>query len=609
MTEQNTTPAWYKDMTDRYMAGLAHGFILHFNIRDYAVSGVTIPTFLSSRLASRTVVFYNRASGFSFPLTRKAKGETASSDEATFKAMVGIEKQAVPAAGNSSFGALAAITGQPQQGELPINPAQALPLIDKVLHAGPIKNTAGDGEWKPKLTIIITDAEMLIPSADPAMMSPSDRDSLILLRSWAQDMNLADHMVILMTDMIEDLSPAIRAASSKYEQILVPLPDHPERLAIIDEMLNDSSPDSPRSSIVELDLTADAYARLSAGLNLMQVEDTFLRGAYSGRLVPAVVKSRKDDVLRAEFSEVLNVSEPNTTFADIGGMEIPKKFVFDYVGRPLLGHIPSNRAPKGVLLPGPPGTGKTILVKALGGELGLPVLEFDLSKAKGKYVGESEKKLAKLFRAAKMLANPGIVFIDEIDQAFGRSSGGDGGVGASMFKMFLEWMSDPSLLGQIVVFAATNRPDLIDPALMRPGRFDIVMPILSPTPTERYSILKVLAGKYDLPDFPSAQEMTEIIARTDYWTGAELYSLTKKAVAIIDEGRAESSLDALLLASTLVRANTKDIAYFERLALQSVNDLDLLPTMYRDKIADVEMASQFDDEEVKPRRRGFRSAE
>ena len=184
----------------------------------------------------------------------------------------------------------------------------------------------------------------------------------------------------------------------------------------------------------------------------------------------------------------------------------------------------------GVLMTGPAGTGKSAVAQAVAKESGVNAVSLNLARILGQYVGNSERNLEKALRAIKSLA-PTIVFIDEIDQSVSRGGSGDSGVSSRIFKRLLEFMSDTGNRGQVVFLAATNRPDLMDAALRRPGRFDKKIPFLIPDAEERLAIFQVMAAKYEMAGKPSAAA----IDSTEGWTGAEIEAAVVKAAELIDD--------------------------------------------------------------------------
>lgn len=236
----------------------------------------------------------------------------------------------------------------------------------------------------------------------------------------------------------------------------------------------------------------------------------------------------------------------------------------------------------GILMTGAAGTGKTVVARAVAKECGISAVRLQIGgKIASMWQGQGERNLAKAIQAIKGFS-PCIVFIDEIDQTVKRDTGAGGSQqDARIFEMLMEFMSDTDLRGRVVVLAATNRPDLMDAALLRPGRFDKKIAFPIPGPTERREILRVALWRYcGDAETPITDE---VIQRTDGWTGAELEALAVKTYELMEDERWGLTV-ALQAASERLSPSTADIAFMTDLALKACNDLDLLPFEYRDRL-------------------------
>lgn len=245
------------------------------------------------------------------------------------------------------------------------------------------------------------------------------------------------------------------------------------------------------------------------------------------------------------------------TFEDVAGMEDAKqelREVVDYLKDPKkFGRI-GGKVPKGVLLVGPPGTGKTLLSRAVAGEAGVPFFSISASQFIEMFVGVGAGRVRDLFAGARKMA-PSIIFIDELD-AVGRSRGAGFGGGhderEQTLNQLLSEMDGFEPHEEVIVMAATNRPDVLDPALLRPGRFDRRVVIERPDWRDRENILKVHVRKIPLaPDVDLG-----VIARgTPGMTGADLESLVNEAAILaaredavaVDMGHMELAKDKILM--------------------------------------------------------------
>jgi transitional endoplasmic reticulum ATPase len=183
--------------------------------------------------------------------------------------------------------------------------------------------------------------------------------------------------------------------------------------------------------------------------------------------------------------------------------------------------------PKGILLFGPPGTGKTMLAKAVATEAEANFINVKGPEFLSKWVGESEKAVRETFRKARQAA-PCIIFMDEIDSiAPIRGTGSDSHVTERVISQLLTEMDGLESLNNVVVIAATNRPDMIDPALLRPGRFDKMVSVGVPDLATRKAILGVHTKRKPMDDDVDLNEMAE---KTDGYTGADLAAIVNDAV-------------------------------------------------------------------------------
>jgi transitional endoplasmic reticulum ATPase len=245
-------------------------------------------------------------------------------------------------------------------------------------------------------------------------------------------------------------------------------------------------------------------------------------------------KEVQPSMLREVYVEV-----PTVHWEDIGGLEEVKRLLREAVELPLkdpgLFEQMGIRPPKGVLLYGPPGTGKTLLAKAVATESQANFISVRGPELLSKWVGESEKGVREIFRKARESA-PCIIFFDEIDSIAPHRGlrGGDSGVTERVVNQILTEIDGIIVLKDVVTIAATNRPDLLDQALLRPGRFDRIIYVPPPDREARLQIFKVHTRKMPLS---SEVNLEELAAKTEGYTGADIEALCREAAMIaIREG-------------------------------------------------------------------------
>ncbi|NJE47447.1 AAA family ATPase [Thermococcus sp. GR7] len=248
-------------------------------------------------------------------------------------------------------------------------------------------------------------------------------------------------------------------------------------------------------------------------------------------------------VTKRDFYEALKMVEPsalrevllevpNVRWDDIGGLEDVKQELKEAVEWPLkypeaflgLGITP----PKGILLYGPPGTGKTLLAKAVATESEANFIAIRGPEVLSKWVGESEKNIREIFRKARQAA-PTVIFIDEIDAIAPRRGTDVNRVTDRLINQLLTEMDGIAENSGVVVIAATNRPDIIDPALLRPGRFDRLILVPAPDEKARLEIFKVHTRNVPLAEDISLEELAR---RTEGYTGADIAAVVREAAML-----------------------------------------------------------------------------
>jgi cell division protease FtsH len=271
------------------------------------------------------------------------------------------------------------------------------------------------------------------------------------------------------------------------------------------------------------------------------------KGSGGGAIGEVTNFGRVDDGARTGGSQI--------TFADVGGADeavIELAEVRDYLREPAKYKALGAAPPKGVLLFGPPGTGKTLLAKAVAGEAGVPFFSVAGAEFVESLVGVGAARIRDLFRRVNAVA-PAIVFIDELDAA-GRKRGSGGGGGGSdereqTLNQLLVEMDGFDVTTGVVVIAATNRPDILDPALMRPGRFDRHITVERPDAEGRERILRIHASKKPLAD---GVDLARLAGRCAGFTGADLASVVNEA-ALLTIRRKGTVIGAAELDEAVVR--------------------------------------------------------
>ena len=469
-------PDWLKEkVIARYNSGVSHIFLLHFNINDYfpvqdRFAGLM--ELLNELCAQRDIVCtYQYPSGFAF-----AKPEM----EARFRRMAGINTR----------------------DHLPAGSHQSFQLVDRLLKS--------DASLPRQFALIVPFAETVFPSGPN--LSPEEKANTITMLRWANDHSITDKkpIIFLITSNIKDLSNQLLSSSQGIEQIQVPKPEYADRKLYIDFLV-------AHNPAIKLEVTTDEFAHHTQGLSLNQIEDIVLRALSEGTSISTEsVMTRKVEILEQEYGQVLEIIRPRYGLDAVGGLNYAVKELQEIAEIMKKGLV--SAAPMGVILMGPPGTGKSYLAECFARECGLLCVRF--KPLREMYVGQSERNQERAFSAIRALA-PVVVMVDESDQQQSSrdSSSGDSGVTERMRAQAYEFWGDQSLRGKVLRIDLTNRVDLIDSAMRRSGRTDIKIPILMPDLEARKQIFQVLMKKHrfrtDLIDFVSYAEKTEGFSGSD----------------------------------------------------------------------------------------------
>jgi transitional endoplasmic reticulum ATPase len=363
-------------------------------------------------------------------------------------------------------------------------------------------------------------------------------------------------IIIAATNRPNALDPALRRPGRFDREIEIRVPDKFGRLEILQvhsrNMPFDSSVDQSRiASVTHGFVGADleylckeaAMKCLRRVLPEINLEETMLPAETLDRLVitQSDFEQAIKDVMPSAMREVF-LETPDVKWDDIGGLDDVKRELQEAVEWPLkypnlyskIGHA----VPKGILLHGPSGTGKTLLAKAVATESDANFISIKGPELLSMWVGESERGMREIFRRARQ-ASPCVIFFDEIDsiapsRGGGMEGHGGGGSGSAMsnrmVSQLLTEMDGISELHGVVVLAATNRPDMVDPALLRPGRFDRIIMTPNPDNQTRNKIIQIHSE--DKPLGPDVN-FHRIADMTDGFSGADTSAVANTAVSLV----------------------------------------------------------------------------
>jgi AAA+ superfamily predicted ATPase len=517
-------PGWLRTgLLDRYHSGASHLFLLEGNVRDVHAFGDGyhgLAEGLRKLAAARPVVVsYDVSSGLSFPDAAREKA---------FRKALGLKA-----------------------GPLPTDATRALVLLDALVsgHRCPPSSVA----------VIVEYAHAVAPAEG------GDRQNATTLARWASDPAVAARrpLVALVTPSAGDVSAEIHSGAAGADVVTVPRPALEDRVAFAEELRR-------RWPEIAWELTPAVLGAETGGLALVQIEDMAqrARGARAP-LSRASILDRKIDLLRQEYGDVLEILQPRNDLSAVGGLDhavAELREIADIMRRGL-----HAAAPLGIILMGPPGTGKSYLAECFAKECGMLCVKF--RPLRGMYVGQSERNQEKAFAAIRALA-PVVVIVDESDQAEGGSrdqGSGDSGVTERMRAGAFNFWADNALRGKVLRIDSTNRVDLIDSAMRRSGRTDVKIPILMPDETARRQIFEVLVRKHKLAS--AVKDFGPYAARTEGYTGSDIelalttayrFALKEGAPAVAD-AHLQAALDDLL-------PTARDQAAIDRMTLLALDE-------------------------------------
>ncbi|MEU8049629.1 MULTISPECIES: AAA family ATPase [Micromonospora] len=394
----------------------------------------------------------------------------------------------------------------------------------------------GDGP----AVLLVTDVEALAPADDAGPVAT-------VFRQVLAETVRAGVAVVCTTSRPEAVDPGLRAPDLLSLRITVPLPDQ----ALRREQLTVLTRQVPLAEDVRLDEVAGRTPGFVAADLAALVREAGVRAALRQKTADAPT------VAMADFAAALEVVRPTTmagstleladvTLDDVGDMVEVKQTLTESVLWPLT--YPDTFArlgvqpPRGVLLYGPPGCGKTYLVTALAGSGRANVLSVKGAELLSKWVGESERAVRELFRRAREAA-PTLVFLDEVDAlAPVRGQASDGGTTDRVVAALLTELDGVESLRNVVVVGATNRPDLVDPALLRPGRLERLVYVPPPDGDARAEILRAAARNVPFAD---DVDLAALGAGLDGFSAADCAALVREAaLAAMRESLTASTVTA-----------------------------------------------------------------
>ncbi|HXP48724.1 MAG TPA: CDC48 family AAA ATPase, partial [Bacteroidia bacterium] len=411
-----------------------------------------------------------------------------------------------------------------------------------------LRNVFEQAEKNAPSIIFIDEIDSIAPKREEVTGEVEKRIVSQLLSAMDGMSSRGKVVVIGATNRINAIDPALRRPGRFDREIEIGVPDKIGRL----EILQIHTRGMPVANDVNLEKLADiSHGFVGADLQALSKEaamralrrilpeidlssesipgDTLKKIIVTMQDFTDVIKETEPSALREVFVEV-----PDVSWEDIGGLSSIKQELQEAVEWPLKYQELFTHAdatpPKGLLLYGPPGTGKTLMAKAAANESEANFISIKGPELLSKWVGESEKGVREVFRKARQAA-PCVIFFDEID-AIAPTRGADfsdSHVTERVISQLLTELDGLEILTNVIVIGATNRPDIIDIALLRPGRFDRLLYVPPPDRDSREQIIKIHTKKKPLGQDVKIEELAD---HTDGYTGADIASLSSAAAML-----------------------------------------------------------------------------
>jgi len=490
-------PDWAQELSYKYCSKTANLYIVYGNIRDFLphkmnegeFTFVKIQSYISEVLFGNRdiIIYFDRSSGISF-----CRPEMRQEYLQDMRSLIGNMA-------SSEF-----ITS---------DPIVALRHLEKYFYAN-VRN-------KYRIVLLIDYAETLIPNTDFSSYTDEDRFCLVTLNRWATDplFNENDISIILLTENLSDLSMKMVRSPSTVK-VEIPMPDEKVRKNFFEYL------SVQNKLLLEQGLSPARVAKTTGGLNLVNIHQLAAESFQEDRKISLdYLRRKKKEIIENEAIGLLEFIESEHGLSMVSGHDFVKKRFRSAARAIKQGRL--DVLPMGYLISGPVGTGKSFMVTAFAGEIGIPIVRF--RNFRSKWQGVTEANLEKILNMLKAMAPVGVM-IDEADAFLGtRKQEGDSGTSNRIFGQIASFMGNTEYRGKIIWFLITCRPDLLPIDLKRQGRAEEHLALFYPsTIEEKEDLFQTLVKKLKL----KIQKVDIVNLFTKYhydFSGADLESVLIRA--------------------------------------------------------------------------------
>ncbi|MCL2441652.1 MAG: AAA family ATPase [Treponema sp.] len=491
-------PAWAQELANKYGSKTANLYILHGNILDFLpherkegeFTFTRIQDYISEIIFGNMdiIAYYDRSSGVTFCENQ-------------------MELDYINAAPKFAVSA-----DEDKSDFISRDPEKSFPYLEKYFLS-----------QSPKLrkVLIIDQAEHIVPAGDLIRLSDADRYCMVTFNRWATDPKFikSDISIILLTENLSDISSRLSSSPSTVK-ISVPFPDAKIRESFL------RSREKEGKLMLDKGLTAEKLAAITSGLNLMNLNRLAAESYEKDEpLSLDFMRKKKKEIIENEAGGLLEFMETSYDLSHVSGHDFVKKR-FKNAAKAIKKGRP-DVLPMGYLIAGPVGTGKSFMVNAFAGEIGIPMVKF--RNFRTKWQGETESNLERVLNLLVAMAPVGVM-IDEADAFLGdRDQEGDSGTSNRVFAQIASFMGNTEFRGKIIWFLITCRPDLIPIDLKRQGRAEEHLALFYPeSKKDREDLFNTLRRKLDL-DLRNFS-VSDLFKKYDHeYSGADLEAVLVRA--------------------------------------------------------------------------------
>jgi len=552
-------PAWAEELANKYRSKTANLYILHGNIRDFLPHERKEGEFAFKRVQDyiSEILFGNREI---IAYYDRSKGITFCEQHMEQKYLAEVPKFAVSA--------------DVDKGDFLSNdPEKCFPYLEKYF----LSQISEDKRVKGRKVLIIDFAEHIVPAGELTRLSDTNTFCVVTFSRWATDpiFSYGDISIILLTENLSDISTRL-TGSPWTVKINVPFPNAKIRESYL------RSREKSGKLLLESGLTPDRLASITSGLNLMNLNLLASESYENDKPISLeFMRQKKKEIIENGAAGLLEFMETSYDLSHVSGHDFVKKR-FKNAAKAIKKGRP-DVLPMGYLIAGPVGTGKSFMVNAFAGEIGIPMVKF--RNFRTKWQGETESNLERVLNILVAMSPVGVM-IDEADAFLGDRMGGEGDSGTSnrVFAQIASFMGNTEYRGKIIWFLITCRPDLIPIDLKRQGRAEEHLALFYPeTKRDREDLYNTLVRKLDL-DIRNFS-IADLFKKYDYeYSGADLEAVLVRAkllAAMADRIFIKREDMEEAMSDFIPSANTNEVELQNLVAVLECTSKEMIPSRFQ----------------------------